>query len=239
LSHRSCRRCRGGDVKNPNPGFTVGPPFPAHSIIGNLSRSSRVRYAAPNYGAPLTTASASQQKSLRRGKGGLGDIGSHRCPTPQRFVSDPPAVPRFGWTARRNFSSRCAMESVSRPSGSLKFNLRGRRYAVPANGCLVTLMRWPNLQRIQFGKSVQTVNPATVASPEILPTSPRRCVFSLDKSLSWMSSRFKVGRGRLRLSTATFCRRARTSRAVSLRLRKETRSAERNARKELTTNLRR
>ena len=48
-------------------------------------------------------------------------------------------------------------------------------------------MRWPNLQRIQFGKSVQTVNPATVASPEILPISPRRCVFYLDKSLSWMS----------------------------------------------------
>src|SRR5215472_8161304 len=26
---------------------------------------------------------------------------------------------------------------------------------------MVTLMRWPNLQRIQFGKSAQTVNPAT------------------------------------------------------------------------------
>src|SRR5215471_10083519 len=49
-------------------------------------------------------------------------------------------------------------------------------------------MRWPNLQRIQFGKPAQTVNPATVASPEILPISPRRCVFSLDKSLSWMSN---------------------------------------------------
>src|SRR5262245_42439379 len=47
-------------------------------------------------------------------------------------------------------------------------------------------MRWPNLQRIQFGKPAPTVNPATVASPEILPISPRRCVFSLDKSLSWM-----------------------------------------------------
>jgi hypothetical protein len=41
------------------------------------------------------------------------------------------------------------------------------------------------------------------ASPEILPISPRGCVFSLDKSLSWMSSRFKMGRARLRLSTAT------------------------------------
>src|SRR5215470_4342611 len=63
----------GGGVRNPNPGFPVGPPFPAQSIVGNLSRRSRVRYAAPNYGAPLTTASGSQEKSLRRGKrGALG-----------------------------------------------------------------------------------------------------------------------------------------------------------------------
>src|SRR6516164_159648 len=188
-NRRAAGRGGGGSVKHPNPGFTVGPPFPAHSIIGNLTRSSRVRYAAPNFGAPLTTGSDSQEKSLRRGKGGFGDIGTHRCPTAQRFVSDPPAVPRLRRTARRSFSSRCAIKTVSRPAGSasLKFNLRGRRYAVPANGCLVTLMRWPNLQRIQFGKSVQTVDPATVASPETLPISPRRCVFSLDKSLSWMS----------------------------------------------------
>src|SRR5262249_43383957 len=170
----------------PNPGFPVGPPFPAQSIVGNLSRRSRVRNAAQSSARPLPNASDSQEKSLRRGKGGLWDIGSQSCPTAQRFVSDPPAVPRLGTIARRNFSSRCAIPHVSRPAGSLKFNLRGRRYAVPANGCLVTLMRWPNLQRIQFGKPAQTVNPATVASPEILPISPRRCVFSLDKSLSWM-----------------------------------------------------
>src|SRR5215831_14004598 len=60
----------GGDVKSPNPGFTVGPPFPAQSIVGNLSRGSRVRYAAPNYAAPLSPASGSQEISLRRGKGG-------------------------------------------------------------------------------------------------------------------------------------------------------------------------
>ena len=167
----------------------MGSPFPAQSIVGNRSRWSRVRYAATNYAAPLTTASGSPEKSLRGGKGGLWGIRTHSCPTAQRFVSDPPAVPRLRRTARRSFSSRCAIQTVSRPAGSasLKFNLRGRRYAVPANGCLVTLMRWPNLQRIQFGKSVQTVDPATVASPETLPISPRRCVFSLDKSLSWMS----------------------------------------------------
>jgi hypothetical protein len=38
------------------------------------------------------------------------------------------------------------------------------------------------------------------------------------------SREFSIGRGRLRLSTATCCRRARTSRAVSLRLRRKTRS---------------
>src|SRR5215469_5130420 len=80
----------GGGVKNPNPGFTVGPPFPAQPIVGNLRRSSRVRYAAPNCGAPLTPASDSQEHSLIRGKGGLWDIGSQSfCPTAQRFVSDP------------------------------------------------------------------------------------------------------------------------------------------------------
>src|SRR5215471_6005542 len=112
-------------------------------------------------------------------EGERGALGHRSCPTAQRFVSDPPAVPLLGTIARRSFSSRCAMPHVSRPAGSLKFNLRGPRSAVPANGCLVTLMRWPHLQRIQFGKPAQTVNPATVASPEILPISPGRRVFSL------------------------------------------------------------
>src|SRR5262249_44288325 len=107
---------RGGGGENPpNPGFTVGPPSPAQSIVGNLSRRSRVRYAAPNYGAPLPPASDSQEKSLRRGKGGLWDIRTHSCPTAQRFVSDPLAVPRLRMTARRGFSSRCAIRTVSWP----------------------------------------------------------------------------------------------------------------------------
>jgi hypothetical protein len=43
------------------------------------------------------------------------------------------------------------------------------------------------------------------------------------------STRFSEGRGRFRLSTATCCRRARTSREVSRRLQKKTRMAARNA----------
>ena len=173
--------------KKPKPGIHGRPPFPCTVDCREPEPAVKGSLRRANYGAPLTTGSGSQEISLRRGKGGLWDIGSQSCPTAQRFVSDPPAVPRLGTIARRNFSSRCAIPHVSRPAGSLKFNLRGRRYAVPANGCLVTLMRWPNLQRIQFGKPAQTVNPATVASPEILPISPRRCVFSLDRSLSWIS----------------------------------------------------
>src|SRR4029077_20583375 len=44
------------------------------------------------------------------------------------------------------------------------------------------------------------------------------------------STEFKGGRGRLRLSTATWCRRASISRAVSRRVRKKTRTATRSAR---------
>src|SRR5215469_12617946 len=173
--------------KKPKSGIHGRPPFPCTvdgresepAVQGSLRRAKLRRALDRRLRFP--------RKITEKRYRGLWDIGSQSCPTAQRFVSDPPAVPRFVGTARRNFSSRCAIKTVSRPAGSLKFNLRGRRYAVPANGCLVTLMRWPNLQRIQFGKSVQTVNPATVASPEILPISPRRCVFSLDKSLSWMS----------------------------------------------------
>src|ERR1035437_5950746 len=51
-----------------------------------------------------------------------------------------------------------------------------------------------------------------------------------------LSKEFNIGRGRLRLSTATCCRRARTSRAVSLRLRKKTRTAAMNERMDSSTN---
>src|SRR5215468_2622113 len=174
--------------KKPKPGIHGRPPFPCTvdcresepAVKGSLRRAKLRRALDHRLRFPRNITE-------KRERGALGY--PHSCPTAQRFVSDPPAVPRLRRTARRSFSSRCAITSVSRPAGSasLKFNLRGRRYAVPANGCLVTLMRWPNLQRIQFGKSAQTVNSATVASPEILPISPRRCVFSLDRSLSWMS----------------------------------------------------
>src|ERR1035437_962259 len=98
-----------GGLKSLIPGLTDVPPFPAPSIKGNRSRWSRVRFAAPNCGAPLTTGSCSQEKLLRRGKGRPWDIcRTRRCPTARRFVSDPPAAPRLGGTARRRFSSRCA-----------------------------------------------------------------------------------------------------------------------------------
>jgi hypothetical protein len=50
------------------------------------------------------------------------------------------------------------------------------------------------------------------------------------------SKEFSFGRGRFRLSTATCCRRARTSRAVCLRLRKNTRMPTMNERMNSSTN---
>jgi hypothetical protein len=65
--------------------------------------------------------------------------GTRQCLAPQRLISDPPAVPRVCGTVRRRVTFRCAI-NVSRPAGLPQFNLRGRRSAVPANGCLVPLM---------------------------------------------------------------------------------------------------
>src|SRR5215831_5679156 len=50
------------------------------------------------------------------------------------------------------------------------------------------------------------------------------------------STEFKVGRGRLRLSTATCCRSARTAMAVSVRLRKKTPIATRTEKMDSSTN---
>ena len=151
------------------------------------SSPSRVRYAAPKPGAPLTAPGRSAGNIDATGGSGGKITKTRQCVAKQRLISDSPAVPRVCGAVRRRSSSRCAISPVSRPAGLPKFKHRGRHYAVPANGCLVTLMRWPQPQRIQIGKSVLAGNPATVASRKILPIGPGRGVFFLDKSLSWMS----------------------------------------------------
>jgi len=45
--------------------------FPSRSIISERSSPSRVRFAAPNNGAPLTAPGRSEQGFLIRGKGSL------------------------------------------------------------------------------------------------------------------------------------------------------------------------
>src|ERR1035437_4177254 len=49
----------------------VRPAFPSSAIISERSSPSRVRFAAPNNGAPLTAPGRSGQNLLRRGKGSL------------------------------------------------------------------------------------------------------------------------------------------------------------------------
>src|ERR1039457_5209901 len=45
--------------------------FPSSAIISERSSPSRVRFAAPNTGAPLTAPGRSEQPLLTRGKGSL------------------------------------------------------------------------------------------------------------------------------------------------------------------------
>ncbi len=47
------------------------PAFPSSAIISERSSPSRVRFAAPNNGAPLTASGRSEQRLLIRGKGSL------------------------------------------------------------------------------------------------------------------------------------------------------------------------
>jgi len=47
------------------------PAFPSSAIISERSSPSRVRFAAPNNGAPLTAPGRSKQRLLIRGKGSL------------------------------------------------------------------------------------------------------------------------------------------------------------------------
>ena len=117
------------------------------------SSPSRVRSAAPKSGAPLTAPGRSDGNIDATGGSGGKITKTRQCVAKQRLISDTPAVPRLCGAARRRSSSRCAFQPVSRPAGSPKFNHRGRRYAVPANGCLVPLTRWPHSKEIANGQS--------------------------------------------------------------------------------------
>ena len=51
--------------------LTLRPAFPSSAIISERSSPSRVRFAAPNNGAPLTAPGPFRTTLLRRGKGSL------------------------------------------------------------------------------------------------------------------------------------------------------------------------
>ena len=89
----------------------------------------------------------------------------------------------------------------------------------------------------QYSRKPARCQPMTVSGFTMTRTSAQRDQERRRVVQKNLSSRFKMSRGRLRFSTATCCRRARISSAVSLRLRKKTRSAARKARRESTTNL--
>src|ERR1019366_9127767 len=191
--HSGNCRTGGGNrgLKLLNPGFTVRPPFPAPAIIGNRTQLSRVRPAAPNCGAPLTARSGSQEKSLRRGKGGRWDFSYTRsCPAAHRFASDPPAVPRLPWDCTKEVClPMCLFVCFeagwfTQTQSSRTVVSRSRKWMSGHAGYAEALAQ---SQTDPFRQITATVTPSTIALREILPLGPGRGLFSLDKSLSWMS----------------------------------------------------
>ena len=81
----------------------------------------------------------------------------------------------------------------------------------------------------QYRRKPARCHPTTVSGFTITRTSDHRGHMCRRVVQKKRSRRFREDRGRFRLSTATCCRRARTSREVSTRLRKKTRRAARNA----------
>ena len=120
------------------------------------SSPSRVRCAAPQTGAPWTAAGRSGGTADTTGGSG-GKTTAEGVPHSDDLSAiHRPFLAEKG-TALGSLTSSCATQAVSRPAGSHKFNLRGRPLAVPANGCLVTLTRWPNPRWIAKGKSAHNV----------------------------------------------------------------------------------
>lgn len=139
----------GPAVQNPGSKPTSGNMFPlrrpskAYRVPERCS-PSRVRFAAPKAGAPLTAAGRSAGGTITTG----GSGGKTITPSRVQRHHDSPAIHRpvlaYPGTATGRSSSSWATPSVSRPAGSPKLNLRRRRDAVPANGCLAPLTRGPN-----------------------------------------------------------------------------------------------
>jgi Nif-specific regulatory protein len=69
--------------------------FPTYLIIAERSSPSRVRFAAPNNGAPLTDSGPFRTTLLRRGKGSNWKAGDQSPPSPPNWYpfSPPPTTP--------------------------------------------------------------------------------------------------------------------------------------------------
>jgi hypothetical protein len=155
--------------------------------MGSRRGLSRVRFAAPNYGAPWTTPSCSQQLRLRRGKGGRWKWLPSAEPSSARhdLLSDPLAGPRnldCPKKTRLLMGPNCCFEA-----GRL-FQTQSSRTALSCS------CKWMSghadalaePKGIDSSKSTRHCRVHGDASRDSF-TEWGRCVFSLDKPLSWMS----------------------------------------------------
>ena len=134
--------------------------------VAERSSPSRVRYAAPKAGAPLTTAGRSAGRNIATGGSG-GKTTAEGVP----HSDDLPAIHRpflvyLGTATGRLASSWAMLLFRGRPVHSNSIFVDGWPPSVPANGCLVPLSRQPrkrglNSQRIADDKSWRYSSPAS------------------------------------------------------------------------------
>src|SRR5215469_18269330 len=177
----------GRDVRLPR-GFAVRSPFPARSIIGSTGGLSRVRYAAPNCGAPWTPHPCSRQHLLTRGKGERWKS----LPYAQRSTKAQRLAQRStGWSS---LSSDCPKKTRFRMGQSICFEASRLFQTQSSRTALSCSRKWMSghadalaeLKRIVSGKSKCQCQARPDASGNSF-TESRRSVFSLDIPLSWMS----------------------------------------------------
>ena len=150
------------------------------------SSESRVRYAAPKTGAPLTPVSRSSQSGVATG--GSGGIHTSTCPLDHfRFASDPPAVPRCtrdcaeqALLSMRPLACFEAGRFTLTQSSWMALRCHSRKWM---SGRAATLAQ--SCDRQQLGKSI----PNTTALQGPTQKVQRDLRLSIDFYLSWMSRR--------------------------------------------------
>jgi hypothetical protein len=211
-----------------------------HPRCGRMTSDVEVQNPAP---AMLDYEETIQQLEGQRGHGKevegndrLAMVGEESEPAFVWIAASPQALQISGDTAFGDFEAELQSSPWIFGAPQSEFSAAIRRMRVRISS--LTVGRPPrglDRQR-QYRRKPARCHPTTVSGFTMTRTSDYRGHRYRRVVQKNRSRRFTEGRGRFRLSTLTCCRRARTSSAVSARLRKKTRIAASNALIKWSTN---